>query len=89
MKIQFLFTNLVVLFALVTAKPVQRRGLTDDLVNTVHKLLHHGIGTFFDPVREGGAQGACGPYADKTSQIVAMVRSFPTLYRLINDINTF
>jgi hypothetical protein len=76
MKIQFLITCLVVLFAIGTAKPVERRGLGDTIkgtVKTVQNILNHGIGTFFDPVTEGGSQGACGPYANKASQIVAIV----------------
>jgi len=73
MKVQFLFTLLVVLFATIaSAKPLKARGLAGDLVKTVKNLLHHGIGTFFDPESEGGSQGACGPYADENSQIVAM-----------------
>ncbi|CAO3635870.1 unnamed protein product [Mucor fragilis] len=73
MKVQLLFTFLVVLFATIaSAKPLKARGLAGDLVKTVKNLLHHGIGTFFDPESEGGSQGACGPYADENSQIVAM-----------------
>lgn len=76
MKLQFLFTLfLVFCITLTTAKPVKRGLLGNTLkgvTNTVKKLLFHGKGTFFDPPTEGGAQGACGPYADETSQIVAM-----------------
>jgi hypothetical protein len=82
MKIQSLFTCLVVLFTVTTAKPVERRGIAGDIVDTVNKLLHHGIGTFFDPESEGGSQGACGPFADENSQIVAMVS---ILYVSIDD----
>ncbi|KAI8644507.1 RlpA-like double-psi beta-barrel-protein domain-containing protein-containing protein [Parasitella parasitica] len=74
MKVQFIFTFLVVLIAIANAKPLKERGLAGDLVKTVKKLLFHGIGTFFDPETEGGSQGACGPYADENSQIVAMNR---------------
>lgn len=77
MKVQLLITCFMALFVFTNASPVLEkvleRGLAGDLVNTVKKLLHHGIGTFFDPESEGGSQGACGPYADETSQIVAMV----------------
>ncbi|KAI7902197.1 RlpA-like double-psi beta-barrel-protein domain-containing protein-containing protein [Cokeromyces recurvatus] len=73
MKIQFLISYFMVfLFAFTSARPLTERGLAGNIVNTVKKLLHHGIGTFFDPESEGGAQGACGPYADENSQIVAM-----------------
>jgi hypothetical protein len=76
MKFQLLITFLVaLLFTISEAKPVKKRGLLKDVTDTVHKvanLLFHGKGTFFNPAREGGSQGACGPYADETSQIVAM-----------------
>lgn len=77
MKFQFLCTLFLVLCITLStsAKPVKRGLLGNTLkgvTNTVKKLLFHGKGTFFDPPSEGGAQGACGPYADKDSQIVAM-----------------
>ncbi|KAI8973831.1 hypothetical protein BDF20DRAFT_823751 [Mycotypha africana] len=58
--------------SLVAARPIEERGIAGKIVKTVKKLLFRGIGTFFDPVKEGGSQGACGPYADVHSQIVAM-----------------
>lgn len=73
MKVQLLITCFMALFVFAFATPVIERGLAGDLVKTVKNLLNHGIGTFFDPESEGGSQGACGPYADETSQIVAMV----------------
>lgn len=74
MKAQFLLVCFLALFVFTNATPV-KRGLAGDLVNTIKKLLYHGIGTFFDPESEGGSQGACGPFADETSQIVAMVKN--------------
>ena len=77
MKLQFLIVCVLVLcVTLSSAKPVKKRGLLGGalkgVTNTVKKLLFHGKGTFFNPAKEGGAQGACGPYADVNSQIVAM-----------------
>ncbi|KAI8989474.1 RlpA-like double-psi beta-barrel-protein domain-containing protein-containing protein [Pilobolus umbonatus] len=41
-------------------------------MKAVNNILNQGIATFFDPETEGGSQGACGPFADENSQIVAM-----------------
>ncbi|KAI9266984.1 RlpA-like double-psi beta-barrel-protein domain-containing protein-containing protein [Sporodiniella umbellata] len=57
------------------SQPVSERGLKEKLLNTVHKvgdLLFKGRATIFDPVTEGGSQGACGPFSDKDSMIAAM-----------------
>lgn len=76
MKAQFLLACFLAIFVFSSsASPVLERGLAGDLLKTVKNLLYHGIGTFFDPESEGGAQGACGPYADETSHIVAMVET--------------
>ncbi|KAG2198898.1 uncharacterized protein EV154DRAFT_552085 [Mucor mucedo] len=76
MKCQILICLVVLWMTVVNAKPVKKRGLLGDTVghavNTITRLLFHGRGTFFDPEREGGSQGACGPFADENSQIVAM-----------------
>lgn len=77
MKFQlFIACFIALIFALsIDAKPVKKRGLLKDVTNTVKKvtnLLFHGKGTFFNPAKEGGAQGACGPFADTHSQIVAL-----------------
>lgn len=78
MKCQLLVTCFIVLCLAIStnAKPIERRGLLGNtlkkVTNTVKKLLYSGRGTFFDPPTEGGSQGACGPYADENSQIVAM-----------------
>lgn len=76
MKCQFLICLVVLFITITSAKPVKKRGLlgntVGNAVNTISRLLFHGRGTFFDPEREGGSQGACGPFADENSQIVAM-----------------
>ncbi|CEJ02998.1 hypothetical protein CU097_007495 [Rhizopus azygosporus] len=63
---------LCILFALLatlaSSQPVNdKRGL-GALVGSII----HGVATLFDPVREGGSQGACGPFATKHSHIVAL-----------------
>jgi hypothetical protein len=67
---------MIVVLTTTHAKPVEKRGLLGDTIKgvtkVVKKLLYSGKGTFFDPYSEGGSQGACGPYADENSQIVAM-----------------
>ncbi|KAI9362591.1 RlpA-like double-psi beta-barrel-protein domain-containing protein-containing protein [Pilaira anomala] len=78
MKCQLFICLVVLLITIVNAKPVavDRRGLIKDTVHktikTIKKLLFHGKATFFNPEKEGGAQGACGPWADVNSQIVAL-----------------
>ncbi|KAG2238075.1 hypothetical protein BDF21DRAFT_372615 [Thamnidium elegans] len=76
MKCQLLICLVALFITIASAIPVDKRGLLGDTVHhavgAINRLLFHGIGTFFDPVNEGGAQGACGPYADVDSQIVAM-----------------
>lgn len=64
---------LCILFALLatlaSSQPVNdKRGL-GALVGSIIQ----GVATLFDPVREGGSQGACGPFATKHSHIVALV----------------
>ncbi|KAI8048047.1 RlpA-like double-psi beta-barrel-protein domain-containing protein-containing protein [Gilbertella persicaria] len=72
MKFQFIYLIVLLSLVFVSAQPIERRGLAGKLLKTVKKALFKGVATMFWPKSEGGSQGACGPYADANSQIVAM-----------------
>ncbi|CAO3691057.1 unnamed protein product [Rhizopus stolonifer] len=67
-----LCTLLLLCFGLCTSQPVAERGLTSKLIKAVKSVLYRGKATIFDPVTEGGSQGACGQYSNKHSRIAAM-----------------
>lgn len=66
--------NLISVSSVVYSLPVEdiyiKRGVGSvvDLVSNIFR----GVGTFFHPVTEGGAIGACGPRASDQSRICAM-----------------
>jgi hypothetical protein len=67
--------NLISVSSIVQSLPVEdiyvKRGVGRAVVDIVGNIFR-GTGTFFHPVTEGGAIGACGPRASDQSRICAM-----------------
>jgi hypothetical protein len=71
----FLLLNLISVSSVVESLPVEdiyeKRGVGRAVVDIVANIFR-GTGTFFHPVTEGGAIGACGYKARDSSRICAM-----------------
>jgi hypothetical protein len=80
MKFYSFFVCILLLFFVdfSSSKPIaKKRSLASKVIKVVKEVknaLIDGVATIFDPVTEGGSQGACGQYSDKHSMIAALVR---------------